>query len=121
MLAGNGLATGSVASQASLSPVGTVLGQSPGAGTIVTFGTPVSLIVSAGGVQVPNVLSYPKNDAISILQGAGLSVSTSSQKACIDPNGVLTESPSGGSVVLPGSTVHLTIDSGTIKSCGVIK
>jgi hypothetical protein len=120
-LAANGLATGSVTSQASLSPAGSVIGQSPGAGTIVTFGTAVSLTVSAGGVQVPNVLSFGKTDAINILQGAGLSVSTSSQKACIDPNGVLTESPSGGSVVLPGSTVHLTIDSGTIKSCGVIK
>lgn len=38
-LAAYGLATGPVTSQASLSPAGSVIGQNPGAGTIVTFGT----------------------------------------------------------------------------------
>jgi hypothetical protein len=41
-------------------------------------------------------------------------------KQCINPGAVLSQSPRGGAVVLPGSSAHITVDSGTLKTC-VIK
>jgi hypothetical protein len=42
-------------------------------------------------------------------------------KACIEPNEVLTQSPSAGTLVAPGSTVDISVDSGTRQTCGVFK
>ena len=84
-------------------------------------GGAVDLTVSAGGVRVPDVLSEPGAGAVTTLQNAGLTVSTSSQFACTNLGEVLRESPHGGTVVLPGSTVYITVDSGTVKTCPVTK
>jgi beta-lactam-binding protein with PASTA domain len=112
-----GLAVGNVSQQVSLSPAGSVIVQNPPATTIEPLGFPVDITVSLGGVLVPNVLSDPLADAQSILSSVGLSVSVSHSKQCIDPGAVLNQSPSGGAVALPGSTVHLTVDSGTLRTC----
>jgi zinc metalloprotease ZmpA len=112
-----GLALGNVSQQASLSPVGSVVAQNPSATTIEPLGFPVDITVSLGGVLVPNVLSDSAAEAESILSSAGLSFSVSSSKQCIDPGAVLNQNPRGGAVALRGSTVHLTVDSGTLKTC----
>jgi beta-lactam-binding protein with PASTA domain len=39
------------------------------------------------------------------------------QKACINPGDVLNQSPQAGNTVPPGSTINLSVDSGTFKTC----
>jgi Putative Ig domain len=68
-------------------------------------------------VTMPNVLSYPRSEAISLITSVGLIPSVSSQKACIDPGAVLTQNPVGGVALVPGSTVYITADSGTRATC----
>jgi hypothetical protein len=116
-ITGAGLVVGNVSQQVSLSPVGSVIAQNPPMNTIEPLGFPVDITVSLGGVLVPNVLSDSAADAESILSSAGLSFSVSSSKQCINPGAVLNQNPRGGAVALPGSTVHLTVDSGTLRTC----
>jgi hypothetical protein len=69
-------------------------------------------------VVVPNVLSIPQSDAANQIRGAGLVESASTQHACVSPGEVLNQNPNGGTVVAPGTTVHITVDSGTLRTCG---
>ena len=112
-----GLAVGAVSRVASSAPTGTVISQNASARTVEPAGSPVDLTVSLGTVPVPYVLSLPRTDAISILTGLDLSVAVSFQKECINPDGVLTQNPSAGAAVLPGSTVSIKVDSGTTSTC----
>jgi PASTA domain-containing protein len=73
--------------------------------------TPVNTTV------VPNVLSLPESDATSLITAAGLVVGTVSKDfRCIDPGNVLVQNPSGGVVVLLGSTVNITVSQSTDKN-----
>jgi hypothetical protein len=69
------------------------------------------------GVTVPNVLYRSQADAVNLITGAGLTASVSYQKECIDPGEVLVQGPLNGDVVPPGTTVYLTVDSGTFRTC----
>ncbi len=120
-IAAQGLALGTVSTAVNSAPVGSVFSQSPVRSALVAPGTTVNITVSLGAVTVPNVIGSTKTGAINTLTGAGLGASVSSQKDCIDPGNVLSQSPSGGAVVAPGSYVYLHVDSGTFKSCGAIK
>jgi hypothetical protein len=68
-------------------------------------------------VTVPNLLSDSRSEAISVITALGLIPSVSYQKACIDPGAVLAQHPGAGAAVALGSTVYLTIDSGTRLTC----
>ena len=119
-LTATGYAVGTVSSALNGAPAGTVLSQSPAAGIIELPGSPVNLTVSTSGVYLPNLASLPQSSAISTITGLGLVPSVSSRRACVNPGDVLTQGPPAGTLVAPGSTVHITIDSGTFKNC-VIK
>lgn len=116
-LTATGYAVGTVSSALNAAPTGTVLSQNPAAGIIELPGSPVNFTVSTGGVYLPNLRSLPQSSATSTITGLGLVPSISSTRACINPGDVLTQGPEAGTLVAPGSTVHITIDSGTYKDC----
>lgn len=100
---------------ASTSPSGTVLSESPPAGTKVKVGSTVKLTVSnQTGVIVPSVVGDTEATASNKLGADGLSVTTSSACSAQYPTAgeVSAETPAAGTNVTPKSTVKLTVSSG---------
>ena len=98
----------------SLQPAGTVVGQSPSAGSHAILGSAVALSVSTGHATksaVPNVIGMSQADATAALQRAGFKVNvvdvpTSDRKQ----NGVvLDQDPKGGQQAQQGSTVSIAV------------
>jgi serine/threonine-protein kinase len=93
-------------------PAGTVVRQSPAAGTLLAPNSPVTIYVSGGGTQVQNTVGDPKATAISILQNEGFKVQviTAAGPANSTPGNVFQQTPSSGT--LPqGSTVTIYVAS----------
>lgn len=91
-------------------PKGRVLNSNPPPGTEVERGSTVTLIVSRGEVDVPNVVGQSVEDATKTLEDAGLKVSAQNDPAGTAPDGTVTEqSREPGSMVAPGTTITLTV------------
>jgi hypothetical protein len=132
-LTASGFVASTVSDTLNSAPAGTVIAQSPSTvqicpgascvpvGIIELPGSGVNFTVSTGGMFVPNVLSIPQSSATAAIKAQGLVPAVYFQKACINPGEVLTQSPPAGTLVAYGSTVSITVDSGTYKNCGVLK
>jgi eukaryotic-like serine/threonine-protein kinase len=91
---------------------GRVIDTSPTAGTSVTVGSAVTLIVSNGppSVQVPDVTSEDSGQAKATLQGRGFNVTTTEEiSTSAAPGTVLSQDPVGGRSAPSGSTVTLVV------------
>jgi eukaryotic-like serine/threonine-protein kinase len=93
-------------------PAGTVIAENSPAGTIEPTGSPVDLIISLGAVTVPDLEGDTAAQAISELHAVGL-VARIEQTAQCNTRQVVDQTPRAGTSVAPGSTVTITIDSGT--------
>lgn len=97
-------------------PAGTVLAQSPAAGTQVRHGTPVSLTVSKGPqpIPVPDVRGEEQGAAFRAIEAAGL-VAVVADETVNDRNvpkgAVVKQEPASGTLTR-GATVTLTISAG---------
>jgi beta-lactam-binding protein with PASTA domain/predicted Ser/Thr protein kinase len=94
--------------------VGVATGTDPSAGQSVTPGTQVTLFISSGKplVRVPNVTGESKSQATSQLSGAGFNVNTTTQSSTsVKAGNVISQNPSGGSMVVSGSTVTIVVAS----------
>jgi beta-lactam-binding protein with PASTA domain len=114
-----GLAVGPVTEQYSLAvPAGNVISQSIPAGTPVMPGAEVGLVVSTGGIAVPNVVGQAQSAASAALTGAGLVVGTVTQEysATVPVGAVLSQMPTAGTLVLPGTPVDLAVSRGVQPS-----
>ena len=94
-------------------PKGTVVAQSPDAGTSLAKGSTVTLQVSKGPTTstVPDVTSLAQADAIQQLRASGFKVRVVSQ-AVSDPtqDGIVqTEDPAGGTQAPPGTTITIAV------------
>lgn len=116
-----GLKVGTVTQQSSSTvPSGTVMGQNPTAGTSVTSGSSVNLVVSSGAapapttVTVPNVVGDTQTTATTVITGAGLVVGTvtTQSSTTVASGNVISESPAAGTKVNKGSAVNLVVSSG---------
>jgi serine/threonine-protein kinase len=97
-------------------PRGTVLEQTPRAGTHDAEGTTVRLVVSAGQelAKVPAVVGMTQSDAEAALEGAGFEVGKVSQTRNEAPLGQVLESkPAPGALVAIPTAVSLTVSDGT--------
>lgn len=94
--------------------VGTVLSQSPPAGTKLDRGSRVTIIVARGPstVDVPNVVGLPVDQAFVRLQSAGLKGRSVKIASTQPKDRVIRQAPPGGSKAKKGSTVVLTISKG---------
>jgi serine/threonine-protein kinase len=91
---------------------GRVIDTSPAAGTSVTVGSSVTLIVSTGppSVQVPDVTTEDVGQAKATLQGRNFNVTTTEQVTTnASPGTVLSQDPVGGKSAPSGSTVTLVV------------
>ena len=112
-ITGAGLVLGTVTNASSSTvPIGSVISESPTAGTAVSGGSAVNLVISTG-VSVPNVVGQTQAAATSAITGAGLTVTTSSAPSSTVPIGtVISENPTAGTAVNGGSAVNLVISTG---------
>jgi penicillin-binding protein 1A len=98
--------------------VGTVIGQSPAAGTEAGPGTRVEIVVATDAPpieQVPGVLGMTQPKATDALEDAGFAVSILIAPAFdkkVKPGSVLAQTPGGGQERPLGSTVTITVNPG---------
>jgi beta-lactam-binding protein with PASTA domain/predicted Ser/Thr protein kinase len=93
-------------------PEGRVIKTSPAAGQTVDRGSDVTLYVSSGPQQVavPDVVGLTQQEAQQTLGNAGFQFTSSEQGSdSADPGTVLSQAPTAGTTVDPGSTVSLVV------------
>src|SRR5438105_185043 len=115
-----GLTRGTVTQQSSTTVAsGSVISQSPAAGTSVAKGSAVNLVVSSGApaptpVAVPNVVGQTQASATSAITSAGLTAGAVTQQSSttVASGSVISQSPAAGTSVAKGSAVNLVVSSG---------
>jgi beta-lactam-binding protein with PASTA domain len=112
-----GLVVGTVTTASSTTvPAGSVISQSPVAGTSVTLGSAVDLVVSSGVplIAVPNVVGLTQTSASSAITSTGLVVGSVTQvcSRTVAAGIVISESPTAGTLVAAGSAVDLEVSRG---------
>ncbi len=109
------LTLGTVTTQPSTAPAGTVISQAPAAGSAIVPGATVNLILSTGPTTVPDVVGQLQSAATSAITAAKLAVGAVTVQDNTNPAGtVLSQLPASGSAVAPGTTVSLVVSSGPI-------
>ena len=114
-----------VAEQKSDLPKGTIVGQDPTSGTMVSKGTTVNVIIAGDqnvdfssdnnqeNVIVRGVTGKSEQEAVSILQNSGLKVSKNYEYSdSVEAGMVISQNPSYGTSVTKDSTVTLVISQG---------
>ncbi|PYR91633.1 MAG: hypothetical protein DMF84_15990, partial [Acidobacteria bacterium] len=95
--------------------VGTVLGQTPAAGTRLTLGGRVNLEVAiAPRAVVPSVIGLTQAVATASITGAGLVVGvvTTASSLIFPPGTVISQDPVAGKKIPTGSAVNLVVSTG---------
>lgn len=99
-------------------PAGEVISQDPTAGSLVSSGSAVDLVVSFGlpRVSVPDVSGLSRPAAQTALESASLIIGQVSgvESATIPVDEVLDQSPGAGELVAPGTAIDLSISVGPI-------
>ena len=96
-------------SRYSTESAGTILSQSPAAGSMMRYGATFKIVVAKPLPKLPSVKGLYQGKATRTLRQAGWTVVTVEQISTETPGTVISMSPSGGSPLQPGSTVTLTI------------
>lgn len=112
-----GLVIGTVTQQPSTTaPSGSVISESPVAGTSLNVGSAVNLVISTGPptVAVPNIVGTTQAAASTAITGAGLVVGTVTQQASstVTSGSVISQSPTPATQVNPGSAVNIVVSTG---------
>jgi serine/threonine-protein kinase len=93
-------------------PVGTVLDESPSAGSAVRHGDTVTLTVVVSGI-VPDVSGMSLDQARTALQNAGYAVGNVAYTQSGSDGKVASTEPEAGSSLRPGETVTIYYNGGT--------
>ncbi|MDX6626358.1 MAG: eukaryotic-like serine/threonine-protein kinase [Solirubrobacterales bacterium] len=90
---------------------GLVIHSEPPGGSTATHGSDVTLFVSSGPklAKVPVLVGSQRRVAVQQIRGKGLVPSVSEEESSNPPGEVLSQSPSAGSKVEPGSTVSIVV------------
>ena len=100
---------------------GTVISQSPTSGQKLKAEGTVNIVVSKGSetAQVPSVVGQSEGTATTTLTNEGFQVTTEYQASSSVSSGcVISQTPTAGTSLAPGKTVHLTISTGSGSSSG---
>jgi beta-lactam-binding protein with PASTA domain len=113
-ITGAGFSVGAVTrAWSATTPMGSVIGQDPAAGIVMSPDTLVSFIVSQGPqpVAVPNVAGKTQEEAQAIITNAGLTVGAVTREySDTAPEGsVISQDPTEGTLLPPGTRVNLAI------------
>ena len=101
----------------STAPAGTVIEHSPAPGIIELPKSGVSFTLSTGGTAVPAVVGEAQSLEITRIKSLGLAPYVTWSKVCIEPGAVFNQSPPPGTVVALGTSVYISVDSGTYQTC----
>jgi serine/threonine-protein kinase len=103
----------SVSEEESSSPPGQVIRQSPNAGTRLTQGSTVSIVVAKGKKQVtvPNVIGKERREAVEAVREAGLAPFVEEEETEVPSQigRVVDQFPTPGSQLTPGAEVTLVV------------
>ena len=116
---GAGLAVGTLTQQYSLIvPTGTVMAQNPTPGAEVLPGTAVDLVLSKGGIAVPDAVGQTQSAAAVAIVNVNLMVGAVTQQysAAVPVGTVISQTPAAGTPALPGTAVALVISRGVQPS-----
>ncbi len=93
---------------------GLVVKSSPSGGSTATNGSTVTLVVSRGPrlAKVPVLVGSQRRLAVQQIRGRGLTPSVSEEEDSSPAGEVISQSPSAGTEVEPGSTVSIVVSSG---------
>ena len=109
-LADANLTLGDILEEESNQPAGYVLDQDPTEGTQLAAGSAVSITVSSGLVDVPDVVGISESQALSDLARAGFETQVIDQEIIGVADGeVLAQSPQPGTKLERGSLVTITV------------
>lgn len=118
-----GLVVGNVTAATSPAAPGTVISQSPPAGTTIPQGDVVHLVTSLGAppALVPSVIGKATTAAVTLLATNGFSATTTPVFSSTAPSGVvLGQSPTAGSLASPSSgPIALTVSVGQGLTIGL--
>jgi beta-lactam-binding protein with PASTA domain/predicted Ser/Thr protein kinase len=93
-------------------PRNTVIATDPNAGETVRAGSTVTLVLSEGQVEVPNVVGLPEDTARDRLEDAGFEVEVDFDPDTPSQQGtVLSQDPPGRTTAAEGSTVTIVVSS----------
>ena len=112
-----GLTVGTITTQLSATvPAGIVISQSPAGGTFVVPGSAVNFVVSLGQSTVPSLGGLTQAAATSAITAANLTVGTiTTQSSATVPAGiVISQNPTGGTLVAPGTSVSFVVSTGPV-------
>jgi eukaryotic-like serine/threonine-protein kinase len=98
-----------VKQRASDQPAGQVIGSNPAEGTTVDVGSTVTLFVSTGEVEVPDVVGMTQADAEETLRSAGFNPVAVPVSGSGTPGTVVSQSPTAHSFERLGSTVTINV------------
>ncbi|HUT28368.1 MAG TPA: PASTA domain-containing protein [Sedimentisphaerales bacterium] len=102
-------------------PANIVISQNPVAGTEVSVGSTVNIVVSLGRPVVPGVVGYTESEAVTTIEAVDLVSSiTYEYNNTVAAGTVISQSPAGGTVVDIGTTVNLAISLGRPEVPGVV-
>ncbi len=93
---------------------GLVIHSEPQSGATATKGSTVTLVVSRGPklTKVPVLVGSQRKAAVESIRSRGLTPSVSEEENSAPKGQVISQSPSAGSEVEPGSTVSIVVSSG---------
>jgi eukaryotic-like serine/threonine-protein kinase len=93
---------------------GLVIHSSPSGGSTATDGSTVTLVVSRGPklAKVPVLVGAQRRIAVQQIRGRGLVPSVSEEESGTPAGEVISQSPSAGGEVEPGSTVAIVVSAG---------
>ena len=102
---------------------GVVISQTPSSGSKLKAEGTVNIVVSKGkeskAVSVPSVVGQSEGSAMTTLNNAGFKVTTEYQaSSSVSSGNVISQTPTGGTELDPGKTVHLVISTGSGSSSG---
>lgn len=116
VLAAGGLTLGDVAESSSATiAAGAIASQSPAPSSVAPRDSAVDVVLSTGPKQVavPAVTGKTLADATGILGSAGFQVAKADKADAAAAGTVLAQSPDAGTQAAPGSTVALTVSTGS--------
>lgn len=98
-------------------PKDAVIRTDPVSGTSVQRGSTVSLVLSTGQTEVPDLTGMTQEEARSALSEAGLTVGnvTQEESSTVEEGRVISHTPNKGGQVRQGSEVSIVISSGSSK------
>jgi len=98
--------------QESDAPTNQVIGTDPVAATTVDVGSTVTVTVSEGQTEVPDVVGFGERRATKTLQGAGFAVDPVSDPTATEKAGkVVRQSPAAGTPLNSGDTVTIVVSA----------